>query len=119
MKSRPIIIAVAASVSISACSTLSADLEAKHRATSQWMIEQERAWADMACGVKWVASMSGAAWFGRIRGFGAMASGKSLPFKTTESSVLQSDALPDFGPNGRGMNKLAVVLLRRAGRLWR
>ena len=25
-------------------------------ATAKWMIEQERAWADMACGGKWVAS---------------------------------------------------------------
>lgn len=56
MKSRPIIFVIAASVSISACSTLWGDSGAKYRATSQWMIEQERGWADLACGGRWVAS---------------------------------------------------------------
>ena len=56
MKSRQIMIAVAASVSISACSTPSGEPGAKHGATSQWMVEQERAWANMAGGGKSVAS---------------------------------------------------------------
>ena len=29
---------------------------AKHNSTAQWMIEQARAWADQACGGKWVIS---------------------------------------------------------------
>ncbi len=56
MRPSPIVFAIAVSVSISACSTLSGDSGATQRATSQRMIEQERAWAVMACGGKWVAS---------------------------------------------------------------
>ena len=56
MNSRPLFFVIAATFSVSACSTLSGDLGATHRATSQWMIEQERAWAAMACGGRWVAS---------------------------------------------------------------
>lgn len=32
------------------------DIPAKNGATAQWMIEKERAWANMACGGEWVAS---------------------------------------------------------------
>jgi hypothetical protein len=56
MNARPFIAIVVAGVSISAGRALAEDVPAKHRATAQWMIEQARAWADQACGGKWVIS---------------------------------------------------------------
>jgi hypothetical protein len=47
---------VVASVFISAGSALAEDLAVEHHATAQWMVEQERAWANQACGGKWVIS---------------------------------------------------------------
>jgi Domain of unknown function (DUF4440) len=55
MKTGPFIVAVAACISTVACSTSSQGAAAA-RTTSQWMIEQERGWADMACGGKWIAA---------------------------------------------------------------
>jgi hypothetical protein len=56
MNTRPFIAIVVAGVSISAGPALAEDMPAKQRATAQWMIEQARAWADQACGGKWVIS---------------------------------------------------------------
>jgi Domain of unknown function (DUF4440) len=56
MYARPIIAAVAASVSTCAGPAFAQDVPAKQRATAHWMIEQARARADQACGGKWVIS---------------------------------------------------------------
>src|ERR1700722_467218 len=52
MNKRQTIAIVVASVSICAGSALAENLPA----TAQWMVEQERAWANQACGGKWVIS---------------------------------------------------------------
>lgn len=46
----------AAMVLTLACQAFAADRPANDGATAHWMIEQERAWADQACGGKWVIS---------------------------------------------------------------
>jgi hypothetical protein len=56
MNAHLIISLAVVSLSVCACSTFSADLTVKRRATSEWMVEQEKAWAEMACGGKWVAN---------------------------------------------------------------
>src|SRR4249920_3027314 len=42
--------------SIGARPVLADEMSTKQRATAQWMIEQAKAWADQACGGKWVIS---------------------------------------------------------------
>jgi Domain of unknown function (DUF4440) len=39
-----------------ACSTARSGRAERQQATSYWMIGQERAWAEMACGGKWIAN---------------------------------------------------------------
>lgn len=47
---------LAASVSIHAWTAAAEEPPARENATAQWMMEQARAWADQACGGKWVIS---------------------------------------------------------------
>jgi len=56
MRSHTILISVVAVASTFAGRSFADNIPAKDSATVQWMIEQERAWANMACGGKWVAS---------------------------------------------------------------
>jgi hypothetical protein len=56
MKARTIITLVATSVASCWGPALAEEMPAKHNATALWMIEQARAWADQACGGKWVVS---------------------------------------------------------------
>lgn len=45
-----------ATVATWASTALAGDVPAEHSATAKWMIEQARAWAEQACGGKWVIS---------------------------------------------------------------
>jgi hypothetical protein len=54
MSVRAMIALVVASALISAGPASAADMSATQSATAKWMIEQARAWADQACGGKWV-----------------------------------------------------------------
>lgn len=56
MNARPIVALVIASVSLFARPASAKDMPVKDSATALWMIEQARAWADQACGGKWVIS---------------------------------------------------------------
>jgi hypothetical protein len=56
MTSRPIDFFLAASAVICAQAAIAEDLSAEQRATAAWMAEQSRAWANQACGGKWVIS---------------------------------------------------------------
>lgn len=53
MNASAIIVGLASTLS---APMLAADLPAEQKATAQWMVEQARAWADQACGGKWVIS---------------------------------------------------------------
>ena len=50
------LVAVVALVSTIAGPVLAEEIPSKNSATAEWIISQERAWADMACGGRWVAS---------------------------------------------------------------
>lgn len=54
MSVRAIVVAVIASFSTLAGHAFAGDTPAKQSATAQWMVEQAKAWADQACGGKWV-----------------------------------------------------------------
>ena len=56
MRSQQLLVVVAALVSTVAGPVLADDIPAKDSATADWIVEQERAWANMACGGKWIAS---------------------------------------------------------------
>lgn len=56
MRSHTILISVVVVALTFAGRSFADDISAKNSATAQWMIEQERAWANMACGGKWIAS---------------------------------------------------------------
>jgi len=56
MTARAIVFCLAASAVICAQAAIAGDLSAEQRATATWMAEQSRAWADQACGGKWVIS---------------------------------------------------------------
>lgn len=56
MRGHSILIMTLLVVSIFSGPVLADDIPAKGGTTAQWMIEKERAWANMACGGKWVAS---------------------------------------------------------------
>lgn len=56
MRSQKILIVAAAISSICAGRVVAGDVPAKGSSAAHWMIEKERAWAEMACGGKWVAS---------------------------------------------------------------
>jgi hypothetical protein len=56
MRSHKLLIAVVVCVSTFAGPVLADDLPAKDSSTAKWLVEKERAWANMACGGKWVAS---------------------------------------------------------------
>ena len=56
MNARPIVALVVASFSLCVSPALAEEMPAKHNSTVQWMIEQARAWANQACGGKWVIS---------------------------------------------------------------
>jgi hypothetical protein len=49
-------VVVVASLSMWAGAAMGEDVVAKQSATAKWMIEQAKAWADQACGGKWVIS---------------------------------------------------------------
>lgn len=55
MRIHTILIVVIAFASVVAGSALAGDIPAKDGATAKWMIKQERMWANMACGGKWIA----------------------------------------------------------------
>jgi len=55
MRKYIILTAVGALLAILAGLAWAADLPAKDGPTAQWMIKQERTWANMACGGKWIA----------------------------------------------------------------
>lgn len=54
MNARPIITLVAAAIFSCAGSAFAKEAPARQDATARWMIEQAKAWADQACGGKWV-----------------------------------------------------------------
>jgi|GEM_PF-740728 len=56
MRSHTILFCVAAVAAAFAGQALAADIPANNGATAKWMIEKERAWANMACGGEWVAT---------------------------------------------------------------
>jgi hypothetical protein len=56
MNARPIVAMLVANVSLCVSPALAEETPVKHNSTVQWMIEQARAWADQACGGKWVIS---------------------------------------------------------------
>lgn len=56
MCARPIVLIVAAGVSLCVNTAFAEDMSADQRATAAWMIEQARAWAYQACGGRWVLS---------------------------------------------------------------
>lgn len=56
MTARPIAVFLAASALIRTDPALTEELDTEQRATATWMIEQSKAWADQACGGKWVIS---------------------------------------------------------------
>jgi len=57
MRVRAIVaVVVAGAIATLSVPGMAADLPAKDSATTKWMIEQERAWAEQACGGKWIAS---------------------------------------------------------------
>jgi hypothetical protein len=56
MNSRSLAFVVSSSVWLFATSATADDVPADARATANWMIEQSKAWADQACGGKWVIS---------------------------------------------------------------
>jgi hypothetical protein len=57
MNARPIVALVVAGISLCASPALAEETPAaQHSSTAKWMIEQARAWADQACGGKWVIS---------------------------------------------------------------
>jgi hypothetical protein len=56
MKTHPIVAIVIASVSMFAATATAEEMTAKQRATALWIVERARAWADQACGGKWVIS---------------------------------------------------------------
>jgi hypothetical protein len=55
MRARTFVAVLVAVASVSG-SGVAGDIPAKDSATAKWMIEQERAWAEQACGGKWIAS---------------------------------------------------------------
>ena len=54
MKARLIFFLIVSGVFIWVASSAAKEAPGKHDATAQWMIEMARAWADQACGGKWV-----------------------------------------------------------------
>jgi hypothetical protein len=56
MNARRIVTVVVASVSILAGVAAAEEIPAEQRTAARWMIEQSKAWADQACGGKWVIS---------------------------------------------------------------
>jgi len=56
MRAHKILIALVAVASTFAGRALAEDIPTTESATAKWMVEKERAWADMACGGKWVAT---------------------------------------------------------------
>ena len=56
MNGRAIVAVMVTGISSSAGLAFAEDMPARPSATVQWMIEQERAWAEQACGKKWVLS---------------------------------------------------------------
>lgn len=57
MRVRAIVaVVVAGAIATLSSPGVAADMPAKDSATTKWMIEQERAWAEQACGGKWIAS---------------------------------------------------------------
>ena len=53
---RSLVIATIATIATCAGPALSGELTAEQSATAKWMMEQAKAWADQACGGKWVIS---------------------------------------------------------------
>lgn len=51
-----IVVIAAATIALFAGPASAEDMSAEQRATAQWIVEQARAWADQACGGKWVIS---------------------------------------------------------------
>ncbi|MBB6242438.1 nuclear transport factor 2 family protein [Rhodanobacter sp. MP1X3] len=56
MRSGTILICVAAVAAVFAGQALAVDTPTNDGITAKWMIEKERAWANMACGGEWVAT---------------------------------------------------------------
>jgi hypothetical protein len=56
MRKRAILAFVIVIASTLAAPALADEVPDNGGATAEWMIEQERGWADMACGGKWIAS---------------------------------------------------------------
>ena len=56
MYTRQIVATLAAAVFMTAGPAFADVMPVKDRATALWMVEQARAWADQACGGKWVIS---------------------------------------------------------------
>jgi hypothetical protein len=54
MSTRTVVYALVAIVSTLEGEALAGDMSAEESATAKWMIEQAKAWADQACGGKWV-----------------------------------------------------------------
>jgi hypothetical protein len=54
MKGRSIATLAFASLLVCAAPTIAEDISASRSETTRWMIEQAKAWADQACGGKWV-----------------------------------------------------------------
>jgi len=56
MNARPAFAIVLASFATLTGSAIAGEMTARQRATAQWIVERARAWADQACGGKWVIS---------------------------------------------------------------
>ena len=56
MNARPVVAIVLAGVCIFAGAAVAGDMSAEQSATARWMVEQAKAWANQACGGKWVIS---------------------------------------------------------------
>ena len=53
---RSIVSVAVATIALFAGPASAEDMSAEQRATAHWIVEQARAWADQACGGKWVIS---------------------------------------------------------------
>jgi hypothetical protein len=51
-----LVVLAAATIALFAGPASAEDMSPEQRATAQWIVEQARAWADQACGGKWVIS---------------------------------------------------------------
>jgi hypothetical protein len=56
MRTNAVVAIVFAAIAVSSAPALAADVSARQKQTAQWMIERARAWAEQACGGKWVIS---------------------------------------------------------------